>query len=124
MLHRNVRFAVAATAAAGLVTGGIASSAVAGPHASHAQRTSVVASYRAGIVYGKLKLTGPSRIPAGLVSVSLHSVNNESELGTLSFKRGYSWQDFIRDRKGTNETDKNGQPTKAALRHYRNLVRH
>lgn len=123
-MHRSKRLGLAIPAVAGLIAGGLATSAAAAPHHASTQRVTIGATYKAVIKNGKLTLTGPKTVPAGLVNVSLHSATAESTLGVLSFKSGYSWADFMQDRKATNQTDKNGQPTKSALRHYRNLIRH
>lgn len=124
MRHRHVRLAVASTAAAGLVAGGVAGAATAAPQAHHAARSSTP-TIKATIKNGKLTLKGPKSVPAGTVNVSYRSVGNEYQLNLVSFKHGYSMQQFQKDIAAFGKSmNQQGQPSKAGLRHLRNAIKH
>lgn len=124
MRHRPIRLAIASTAAAGLIAGGIASAAVAAPHGQHAARAAVP-TFKAAIKHNKLSVKGPKSVPSGTVKVSYRSVGSEYELDIVSFKHNYSMQHFKKDLAAFGKSmNQQGQPSKAGLRHLRNAIRH
>lgn len=126
-MRSRTRIALAVPALAGLVAGGVATAAVATPHAAqapHAHHFATTATFKAVIKNKKLTLSGPTTVHAGLVNASLHSVDREYELGVLSFKSGYSIKQFKADLKAFETSYGKNGPSKAGLRHYRHLINH
>jgi hypothetical protein len=128
-MTRTTRVALSISAVAIAAVGGTTTGAVAAPGAahSHARPHTAAAAPTLHATIGKhgLKLTGDRSIKASRVTVTLHSVGKEHELAIVSFKKGYSFKKLVADILyfGTH-TDKNGTPTKQAIKHLDNAIAH
>lgn len=109
------RLAVAASAV-GLVAGG--AGAFAAPNAPSATPT-----LKATIANHKLTVVGSSSFAAGQLDVSLTAVDTESEVGVFRLHPGYTFQALRNDVQAFGASyNKQGQPSKAGLKHLRHAI--
>jgi len=123
-MTRTTRVAVSLSAVAIAAVGGITTGAAAAPATVHVHAAAAKPSLHATINKHGLTLKGPRSIKASRVTVSLKAVGNERELGIARFKKGYSFKKLVRDQiYFGSHTDKNGNPTKKALKRLDHAIK-
>jgi hypothetical protein len=110
---------VAATGLAG------ASQVSAAPAAPSLPGSAVTPVLHARISGHSFKLTGDRSFPSNRVTVTLHAVGAERTLQIVKFKPGFTLSDLRADiRFFSQHGGDSGKPTKAAMRHLHDALRH
>lgn len=140
MPYSKSRIAIAATAAAGLATAGIAASASASPRIHHIAKsstsTAVTGSFKVTMKVNDesasiTKFSGPKSVKEGVIKLKLiakpasASVHDDSgEVQVMSFKGSYTMTKFKADLGAFGASEGANGPSKAGLAHLRNAIKH